>query len=257
MAEQFRFRILRYAPNRASEEFYNIAVLLYGPRGNLVDARFAPDFLRLRCHPLADLAFLHELRREFEDRRLAGEDFSGYVEHLAADLSQSLAMSEEMGFLGEDAVQEMERLSSTFLATPRRREIRDAASAPDTRRGIQHQMRATFRLYHLLERLESDVPVGGAISPRFRFHIDYAYRPNGDTHYLHALSLKNDLSDASRLCFVFDRLRAQNAARLSAVVADKLPDDTEGLLRASQIEPWRVSRLDELAVAIRTEMGLG
>src|SRR3989442_1787395 len=106
----YRFQVLRYSPNRLSEEFYNLAVLLYGEDGRVLDARFTPDFVRLRCHPLADVSLLQHLKDEFENRRLEGEGFTRYIEQLKQDLSQSLHVSEERSFLGGEALEEIERL---------------------------------------------------------------------------------------------------------------------------------------------------
>ena len=257
MAELYRFQMVRYAPNRVSEEFYNVAVLLYGADGKLVDARFAPDFARLRCHPLADLDYLRQVKEEFENRKLAGEGFSQYVEQLRLNLSQGLHLSEEKGLLAEDPLAEMERLTRTYLATPRRSEGRSGGAEPGTRRWIQERTRESFRLYHLLERLETEVQVGAYVSPRFSFRVDYACRPNGRTHYVHSLSLEHDMTDAPRLCFVFDRIRGrQTGAAMTAVVADQLPGDTRELLGSSDIRPCPVSQLDELALALRQELGL-
>lgn len=256
MPDVFRFQLLRYSPNRLSEEFYNIAVLVYGPDGKLADARFAPDFNRLRCHPLADLAFLQRLKDDFENRQLQGAGFAGYVEEMRTHLAQGLHLSEEKAFLGGEPRQEIERLAATFLTTPRRSELRPAAPAPGTRRWIQAKLREALQLYHVLERLEKEVAVGRFVSPRFSFQMDYAYRPNGRTHYLHALSLHHDMSDAPRLCFVFDRVRAQQAAALTAVVDDGLPADTRDLLRSSSIDLCAVSKLDELAMSVRADLGL-
>jgi len=264
MSTPYRFRLLRYAPNRLSEEFYNLAVLLYDAAGGLLDARFTPDFVRLRSNPLADLEFLERLREEFENRRLEGEGFSRYVEEMTGSLSQGLQISEEKGLLALDTmaetmaapISEMDRLERTYLATPRRGEVRPQEAAPGTRRWVQARLRETFRLYHLLERIKSEVAVGAYVSPRFSFHIDYAYQPNGRTCYVQALSQQHDMNDAGRLCFVFDRIRSQSDAALTAVVADGLPDDTHALLESSQIRRWPVSKLDELALAVRDELGL-
>ncbi len=252
----YRFRLLRYAPNRVAEEFYNLALLLYSGEGRLLDARFAPDFQRLRCHPLADLPYLRELRKEFDERRLAGEAFTGYVTALVENLSQGLQITEERAFLGGEALEEMERLAGVFLATPKRREIAAGAPAEGTRRWVLGRMRHCFEIYHLLGRFDADVEVGSCVSPRFRFHLDYAYKPNGHTHYLQGLSAQHDLNDAGRLCFVFDRLRAHQQVRMTAIVGDALPEDTRELLASSQIRPWPVSKLDELALAVREELGL-
>lgn len=254
----YKFQLVRYSPNRLSEEFYNVALLLFHPDGKLLDARFTPDFLRLRCHPLADIEFLRRLKDDFENRRLGGEGFSGYVEDLGRNLSQVLHLSEEKAFEGGDPLQEIERLAQTYLATPKRSEVRPVEAPAGTRRSILGQVRERFRLYHVLEHLEAEVPVGSFVSPRFSFHLDYAYRPNGRTHYIHALSLRHDMSDAPRLCFVFDRIRAQRGEEvaLTAVVDDSLPADTRELLGSSLIRPYPVSKVDELALAVRDELGL-
>jgi len=256
MADVYTFQLVRYAPNRLSDEFYNIALLLYGPGGGLIDARFAPDFLRLRCHPLADLEFLHQLKQDFENRQLAGEGFAGYVEGLRLNLSQGLHLSEEKAFEGGHPVEEIERLARTYLATPRRSEVRPVEVLPGTRRWIHGRLQETLRMYHVLERLDAGVEVGSFVSPRFAFQMDYGYRPNGRSRYLHALSLRHDMNDAPRLCFVFERIRGRADATLTAVVDDSLPEDTRELLGSSGIEACAVAKLDGLALAVRQDLGL-
>ncbi len=249
----YRLRLLRYAPNRLSDEFYNIAALVYDEHRRLLDARFTPDFVRLRANPLTDLRFLLLLKEDFESRRLLGEGFDIYIENLLKNLSQGLQISEEKSFLGGAAAGEMERLVRTYLATPRRSELR-AAPRTDTRRWVLARLRDALRLHGLAERLQTDVSVGAAVSPRFSFHIDYAYKPNGKTHYIHALSLRHDLSDAGRLCFVFERLQSRIPAALTAVVPDILPEDTWKLLESSDIRPWRVSQVNDLALLVRQDL---
>jgi hypothetical protein len=39
-------------------------------------------------------------------------------------------------------------------------------------------------------------------------------------------------------------------------VADSLPEDTRALLESSRIRPWPVSKLDDLALEIRQDLGL-
>src|SRR5712692_7672202 len=121
MTTTYNFRLLRYSPNILSGEFCNIAALLYDVEGRLLDARFTPDFLRLRSNPIADLPYLDALREEFENRRLTSEGFSEYVAALIENLSLALQVSDEKPLLGEDPMGEIERLARTYLATPRRR----------------------------------------------------------------------------------------------------------------------------------------
>src|SRR3970040_1085542 len=117
-AIEYRFELLRYVPNVVAGEAFNIGVLLYDDAGRLLDARFAEEFRRLRCHPLVDLDFLHALRNEFEERRLYGEGFSASVSELKKNLADSLQVSKLAAVRGETAIAESERLFTSCVATP-------------------------------------------------------------------------------------------------------------------------------------------
>jgi len=258
----YQYQLLRYTPNLVSGEYYNIGVFLYDQAGRMIDARFTPDFRRLRCNPMTDFEYLSGLRNEFEDRRLLGEGFSSYVEELQQNLSNSLQISEKTAFWGAEAGLEIERLYRTYVATPSPEEVRAEAGEPaaGTRRALRRRMEETFRRYHLFangDRLASELSVryGG---PRLQFTFDYGYRPNGVVKYVHGLALRNDLNDAAKLCFVFERLRAKGTSEvaLTAVVDDQVPADTRELLSSSDIVTWEASRLDELAMQIRGELRL-
>ena len=258
---RYAFKLLRYVPNIVSAEFFNIGVFLYGKDGGIIDARFAPDFRRLRCNPLVELDYLAALRDEFEEQHLRGEAFSQYVDRLQQNLSNYLQISGEKTFWGRDAATEIERLCQTYLVTPAKQEVRDTPDEPQagTRRALRRRMDETFRHHHLIGNgggLKRDVGVNYG-SARLRFTFDYSYPPNGVVNYLHGLALRNDINDASKLCFVFERLRGlqKQPIKLTAVVDDEVPDDTFGLLRESHITAWQASKLDQLAVGIRQELG--
>ncbi len=257
---RYAFQLLQYTPNLVSGEHVNIGVFLNGPGGRLLDARFAREFRRLRCHPLADLEYLEALRNEFEEQRLLGEGFSEYGRQLQRDLSTALQVSEEFSFWGGEAAAEIERLYQAYVATPPREQEEAGGPRAGTRRALRHRMDAAFRRYHLLangNRLLPDVnvPYGPG---RLQFTFDYAYPPNGASRYVHGIALHNDVRDASKLCFVLDRLRDREraAVAVTAVVDDQVPRDTLELLEESDIRPWQASKLDELALAIRGELGL-
>lgn len=121
-------------------------------------------------------------------------------------------------------------------------------------------MDETFRRYRLLSgprglRSDAEVNYGG---PRLRFRFDYGYPPNGAAKYLHGVALRNDLNDAQKLCFVIERLRSISGSpvALTAVIDDALPQETRDLLAASDVAVHEASRLDELALAVRSELGL-
>ena len=256
----YRFQVLRYVPNLVSGEYFNIGLLLHDSENRLIDARFTADFRRLRCHPLAELDYLEALRNEFEEKRLLGEGFSEYVRGLSEHLSAGLELSGPRVCWGADAAGEMERLRQCFLVTPSRQEIHGegAEALPGTRRALRRQMEQAFRRYHLIGAgldTQLSVPYAG---PRLRFTFDYSYQPNGSVRYIHALALRNNVSDASKLCFVFERLcaRAGESPELTAVLDDSFPDDTRELLESSAIVTRPASQLDELALSIRGELGL-
>ena len=259
---RYAFKLLRYVPNIISAEFFNIGVFLYGADGGIIEARFAPDFHRLRCNPLVELDYLDALRDEFEEQRQRGRDFPQYVDRLQHDLSNCLQIAGEKTFWGTDAATEIERLCQTYLVTAPGEGIRGERREPraGTRRALRRRMDQTFRHHRLIANgggLKRDIGVNYG-SARLRFTFDYSYQPNGVVNYLHGLALRNDINDASKLCFVFERLRGlqKQPIKLTTVVDDEVPDDTLGLLRESHITAWQASKLDRLAVGIRQELGV-
>jgi hypothetical protein len=261
MTSAYKFQLLRYAPNVVSGEYFNVGVLLYDEAGRVIDARFTPDFRRLRCHPLADIEYLESLRNEFEQKRLGDENFGEYWEEVQRNLGNALQISEQQAFWGAEPREEVERLLQTYVATPSRLEAPGEQAEPPagSRRALRRRMDEVFRRYHLFangDRLLTDVsvPYGG---PRWQFVFDYAYRREGATQFLQGLALRNDVSETTKLCFVFERLRAKTESMtLTAVVDDEVPEDTSDLLRASRIVPWQASRLEDLALRIRSELHL-
>jgi hypothetical protein len=257
----YRFELLRYVPNVVAGEAFNVGVLLYDDAGRLLDARFAQEFRRLRCHPLADLDYLHALRNEFEEKRLTGEGFSAYIAELKRNLSNSLQIADAAALRGGDAVADIERLFAAYVATPvpAGGQTEEGAPPPGSRRALRQRMDDVFRRYHLFangDRLSRDVKVSYG-SARLQFSFDYAYRLNGAARYVHGLALREDINSAAKLCFVFERLRArEQGLGLTVVLDEGIQDDVRELLESSEIAAWQAGRLDELALAIRNDLGL-
>lgn len=258
----YRFQLLRYAPNVVSGEYYNLAVVLYDSAGRVVDARFGADLNRLLCHPGVEINYIEALRNEFEERRLLGEGFSEYFAEMTKHLSAALHLSERRAFFGADAAAEMDRLMRTYVESPPRTvETAERGPAPGTRRAVRRAMEESFAAHGLftdrggLER-EPRVSYGGA---RMRFTFDFGYRPEERTNrYLHAIGLRNDVNDAARLCFVFERVRerGEGETALTAVLDERVSDDVRALLASSKIEAVGAAEVDELAYRIRRELGL-
>ncbi len=252
-AAPYRFRLLRYRPTH-SGEFYNVAVVLEDGGGAVIDARFAPDFDRLACNPAADLGLLERIREEFEESRLLGEGFSQHLERLTASRYPLFEETAPDAFEGTDAPLELDRLVESYLATPAAPQ-RSAAAVPGGREAIRRRMSEVFESHGLiadggLVRRGLDALYG----PELKFRFDFGYAPaGGGMHYLHAFSDRNAVAEAGRLCFVVDRL--SDAGRLTVVHTDAEPDAL-ALLQSGGVAASPVDSLDDLAVAVRSDLGL-
>lgn len=260
-SSRYDFQLIRYVPNVVAAEFFNVGVLLYGEQRELLDARFASDFGRLQCHPLVEMPYLEALRDEFEEHRLAGKGFSSYINELRKNLSASLDVTTPKTFWGGTAPKEMDRLFETYVSTPEPADgaERDERPPAGTRAALRLRMENSFRRHYLLDadrglQANDSVQYGG---PRMQFTFDYSYRPNGATTYVHGVAARNEINDATRLSFVFERMRRQNeGSALAVVLGEGVQDDTAELLAASGAVNWPVAQVDGLAMAIRRELGL-
>lgn len=254
-----RFRLLRYAPSVVSGEFYNVGLLLYDAEGRLIDARFTPDFDRLRCHPLVEMPYLRALRDEFEERRLLGEGMTEYATELEKNLSASVTLSEPVAVVDvADIAAEAERLVGTYLATPPRRVEADAEPTQGGRRWIRARMRDAFDKQGLLNggglRGDVEVQYGG---PRLTFTFDFGYASrDGADRFLHALGSRAELERASQLGLVFERYRAggRENASLTVVGNDAGDEAARDLLLSCGVAVEPVGAVDRLAERVRAEL---
>ncbi len=252
----YRYRLLRYAPT-ISGEFYNVGLALYDDEGQLVDARFTSDFDRMRCNPAADLGVLERLRGEFEEHRLLGEDFGEYLETLSRNLADSLTIADGKPFEGGDATAELDRLTETFLVSPPRLVDGRGEGTPSGRLGVRS------RLGEALERegILGDGLVGEGVElayagPRLVFRFDYGYSVRGGSKLLHAVGARGAVTEATRLAFVMDRLRAAGGAApaLTTVCEDGVANEALELMEFSAIRRRSVGGIDRLAAEIRDEL---
>jgi hypothetical protein len=135
------------------------------------------------------------------------------------------------------------------------------APVPGSRQAVVQRLDRTFRAFGLLARPEllrrdADVPYGAG---RLVFRFDYAYAPPaGGEHFVHALGARNEINEAGRLCFVFERIRRirESETSLTAVVDDTFSADARELLASSEVAFTPVSRADQLAAHVRSRLGL-
>ena len=259
---RYSFQLLRYVPNLVSDEHFNIGVFLANDQGQVLDARFASDFQRLRCHPQVDLVYLETLRSEFEDVHVLGEGFSLYAEELRKNLSTTLQVTDPKAFWGRDAASEIERLYQAYVATPRPETggAEEHEPAPGTRAHLVGRMESAFRRYGLVGNgrglaRNARVTYG---APGYRFTFDFAYPRNGTRKYLHGLALLHAETDAQKLRGVYqDLTRLEDSdVSLAVVVDDGVADQVVQYLEGEQITTHPATQLDALAQQIRTELGL-
>ena len=255
--DTYQFQLLRYSPAPISGEFYNIAVILSGPNGEVIDARFASEFKRMECHPAADLGVLRSLRAEFEEKRLLGEGFSAYLKEVRKNLSDGFHLSATKAFHGGDPLTEMERLMKAYVETPPGLHERSDGAAPGSRLAIRSALDETFKEHRLLQALDTDleVPYGG----RLKYRFDYGYSDRqSQQRLIHAIGRRGEVVEATRLCFVHERWReaAESPGGLTVVVDDEASEEVRELFVMSKIEPRSLSEVDDLAQLVRAELGL-
>jgi hypothetical protein len=225
--------LVLYVPFPREELRLPIGLVFVQDGGRSVRYGLTRDWHAVRClDPRADLTFLRELPSYFEGliarHRHAGEKSAG--SSLRMELSQMaesglgiVRIATPRGVETEDPAREFDRLFDQQVAGwP----VPASRSHPRTgsRRWIQHQLRQALDSSSIRSRFRSNVPVEEFTAPGDRFHLDFSYRPNGTTKYLHALSLEHDWNQSKVLSFTFERIRARFPAALTAIVSDRHPD---------------------------------
>jgi len=241
--------LVEYAPTPLRETRMPIGLFLFAPSGRLVRHGFTEDWRRLRCiDPDADLDLLAALPAHFEQiAHAAGvtglspdsADLEGVASDSQAasaggrlyeqllrmreDCSGGVQISQPKGVLTADPEGEFRRLFRGHverLAAAREKRIVRKASSPGSRLWIRTQFSAALRRHELWDSLSRDVPVEEFTAPGDGFRIDFSYRPNGVTKYLHAISLERDWNHSKLLSYTFWRIREKSRAQMTAIVAD-------------------------------------
>ena len=263
--------LVQYVPTALRETRIAVGLFLFETPERLVGHRITRDWRTVRClDPQADVRFLEDLSAHFE--RLSAEsapDPSGsnagspaeslhaQLRRMEQDYAGSLQISPARGVQTADPQQELERLFEEHVA-PRRPLRPPPALRPGSRPWIRAQLSEALRRYNLWDRFEKDVSVEQYTAPGDAFRIDFGGRPNGVAHYLHALSLERDWTQAKLLGYTFWRIREKTEARLTAIVADAdstLPsvESCRRILTEARIAVEPLSRLDPFFASVREE----
>jgi len=260
--------LLRYAPSALRDTSVAIGLFLFEASGHLVRSRMTRNWRAVRClDPQADLGLLESLAQQFE--RLAADPSSVAGTDEDVPLFQRLLRMQEQyagavrvslpqGVLAADPVEEFERLFAQYVEVSRpARE--PATTRPGTRRWVHARLLDALDRHALSAALLRDIPVEQFTAPGDAFRIDFGYRPNGVTKYLHALSLERDWNHSKLLGYTFWRIRKQTDAAMTAIVADTDPAlpavlGCRQILTEAGIAIQPLSSLDPFLETIRQEL---
>ena len=216
-----RYRVVRYLPNIARDEWVNIGVLLEETNGGDSHTRRAPrravrlvedptEMRRLRrIHPEADEELLRVLPAEF-DARLRGSEgeVSGYLEKMDQTLSNAVQFSPLKALLAEDFDFELERLYREQVTPPA---AARAGLIENTRAWIRTRLNDVFRTHHILDRLERSLRVEGYTQPGDPLRVDYGYRAGSVPGFVHTVALNRDPSAAKVFAYTVEAIRKKVA----------------------------------------------
>jgi hypothetical protein len=250
------YRMVRYAPDLARDEWINCGVLLYAPERNLLEARCLreeSEFARVRrLHPGADVELLRSLDAELT-MRLAGfhADVAGHVEKLHDVLSNLIQLGPQRAVLAADAGEELARLYAEYVAPPRRTRPA-AAEDSDVASTIRRQAHAIFAQAGILHALRPARAADYTL-PGDTLRLDFTYRRNGTHGFIQAISLQRDPAHAKAFAFTAERIHGKVPhAKLTAITAALpdprnerhmfvralLEDQQVELVPMAQLEPW-------------------
>jgi hypothetical protein len=224
-SKMFEYRILRYLPNRARDEWVNIGVLLEEASGLRRAMRLIEEpgeFARVRrLHPDADEDLLHGLAPEF-DARLRGPaaEVALYLQKLDQNLSNVLQLSPAKGLLAENFDAELDRLYRKQVTPPVRRA---GGLMQNTRDWMRDKLNDVFRRHRILGKLEHRVRVEGFTQPGDPMRLDYGYQ-NGVRGFIQSVSLRRDLPQAKALAYTAGCIHARDELAEITAITDTAPD---------------------------------
>lgn len=121
---------------------------------------------------------------------------------------------------------------------------------------IRRRIGDSLKRHHLEGPVQSYFSVDEFTVSGNRFQIDYAYKPNGVTKLLHALSLDQDWNKGKILGYTFWRIRERVQARLTAPVGDLSPGSSTAescarMLKDSDLAIQSISGLDDYMYGVQ------
>ena len=298
--------LVEYAPSPLRETRVAVGLFLFEATGRLVRQGFAADWRQVRClDPQADVALLENLGAHFErlageekreqgttriqesevrkkkrSRSFAalrmtslekaaanrsGGSFYEQLRRMHEEGSGGLQISAPRGVLTANPEREFDLLFAEHVAPPRAAREKQAPREGG-RQWIHAQVCDALRRHALWDRMAQDVPVAAFTAPGDGFRIDFSYRPNGVTKYLHAISLERDWNQAKLLSYTFWRIREKSKAEMTAIVSDEAlvssnvalaaAQSCREILAGAQIAIQPLSGIDAYLEGVGREMGV-
>jgi Protein of unknown function (DUF3037) len=203
------YRILRYVPNLARDEWVNIGVLLEdGPSARRAIKLIEEDseFARVRrLNPAMDDSLLRGLAGTFDaELRKSNETVAAYLEKLDQTLSNAVQFGPVKGVYAEDFDAELDRLYQDQVAPPARAR---GGIIESTRAWIKARLNDVFRRRRV-PQLARGIRVEEFTQPGDPLRLDYGYR-NGVQGYIQAVALGRDTAQAKVLAYTAERIRAR------------------------------------------------
>jgi Protein of unknown function (DUF3037) len=260
--------LVQYVPFPREQLRLPIGLILVEEGGTVVRHALTRDWRGVRClDPRADLTLLNSLP-EFLDGLLnqhrPGEDTSNggslrqQLLRMADNAFGTVQIAPPRGVEAEEPAREFDRLFQEYVLSP----PPPPRAQPNrgSRRWIQMRLREALEGRQLWTRLQKNISAEEFTAPGDRFRIDFSYRPNGVTKYLHALSLEHDWNQAKVLSYTFSKIRERIPAAMTAVVAEESQRFAAGrscqqILVDSGIAIQQLSSLDPLLTQIHQELG--
>lgn len=262
----YEYILVEYVPSPLRETRIPVGLFLFDSAHRLVRRGFMQDMRRIHClDPQVDLEMLSALPTHFENllsdiSTFTTESLSLYqhLQELHTESSGGLQVTLPRGVLSLDPDAEFELLAHQYIHPPRQ-----ASQSRPVREGsrpwIYSQLADAIKANALFEHLKRDIPVAEFTAPGDGFRLDFAYRPNGTTKYLHALSLERDWNQAKLLGYTFWRIQQKTSAEMTAIVNDMVGESASAhncrqLLTDAQIRIQPLSQLASYLTGVRKEL---
>jgi DUF3037 family protein len=247
------YHVVRYQPNLIRDEWVNIGVLLLIPPAGAGPAPGAgrvrqrwleepADLARLRrLHPAVDEDLLLHLPAAFE-RQFAGRemDAGAILEKFDDTLSNAVQLAPRKGLLSRDPDAELDRLFREQVEPVR--EARRGPAEIRTRGDVRARAADFFRSAKILRFMRRGVRVEEFTENDDPMRLDFAYRRNGTTGFVHSLALGRDAGQGKLLAFTAGAIRK------------RVPHSE--FLAVTEREPAAGNRRDQFVSGILKETGV-